>query len=536
MAGEFDVNEQYDDETEAEAEARKKITVRLSAEQHALVDKLVDSVLMPLCDKLSGNPLRPYQIPFARRIFESLVLNDGATLTSCWSRQSGKTECIANIVATAMIILPRLAKLYGDQLPSLMNYDKGLWVGAFGPVDEQADNLFGRIVARLTSDDAEAILKDKEIDDTIKGRGKFVYLVNCGSLVRKTTCHPKAKIEGRTFHCILIDECQDADTKTVKKSVNPMGAATNATRVWTGTPTYQKGIFFDQIQTNKREALKRGRSKVDHFELDWKTVSKYVPQYERFVLKEMKDMGAESDEFRLSYCVQWLLTQGMFTTSEEFNDLSDISVQSLEKSWHWSPVCVGIDCARRRDRTVVTIVWVRWDQQDSMGYRDHRIINWLDLEGMAWESQYFQITEFLARYNVYKVGVDIGGIGDVVIDRLRKLCPHIEFVEMGDSPAEQSKRWKYLKQLKERKMIKWPAGAKVRKLKVFRRFEQDMIDAELEYKGPNIAVSSPEAADAHDDYVDSLAMACALTREPDDNEAGMLVAYDNVFFARSKRY
>ena len=35
-------------------------------------------------------------------------------------------------------------------------------------------------------------------------------------------------------------------------------------------------------------------------------------------------------------------------------------------------------------------------------------------------------------------------------------------------------------------MIKWPAGAKVRKLKVFRRFEQDMIDAELEYKGPNI--------------------------------------------------
>ena len=117
-----------------------------------------------------------------------------------------------------------------------------------------------------------------------------------------------------------------------------MGAATNATRVWSGTPTYDKGIFHQQIQTNKREALKRGRgTKVNHFEIDWRTVAKYVPQYERFVLKEMRDMGADSDEFRLSYKIEWLLEKGMFTTSEEFNDLSDICVQSLEKSWHWSP-------------------------------------------------------------------------------------------------------------------------------------------------------------------------------------------------------
>ena len=120
MATEFEVDE-FDDETVEEAEIRRKITVRLSAEQTALVKKLVDTVLMPLCDKLSGNPLRPYQVPFGRRCFESFVINDGDTITALFARQSGKTETVADVIATAMIILPRLAKLYGHILPSLLN-------------------------------------------------------------------------------------------------------------------------------------------------------------------------------------------------------------------------------------------------------------------------------------------------------------------------------------------------------------------------------------------------------------------------------
>ena len=42
----------------------------------------MDTVLMPVCDQLSGNPLRPYQKPLARRMFESFVINDGDTITA----------------------------------------------------------------------------------------------------------------------------------------------------------------------------------------------------------------------------------------------------------------------------------------------------------------------------------------------------------------------------------------------------------------------------------------------------------------------
>lgn len=534
-----------DDETDEERELREASEVVLNEHSQETVRKLIE-VLMKACDELSGHPLRPYQIPFARRIFESLIIGDGARLTGLASRQSGKSETIANVIATAMIFLPVLAKVY----PKLLRkYREGVWVGAFAPVNDQADIIFGRIVARLSSASAQALLNDPEINAKVDGRGSSVYIKfrdldaplqdgkgHC--LVRKTTCHPKAKIEGRTYHILIIDECQDAHWQTVTKSVNPMGASVRATHIWTGTPSYTKGIFYSQIQTNKREVLKRGRRRQNHFQWDWKEVAKVVPEYRDAVYDEMRSLGPDSDEFKMSYNLWWAIDKGQFTTSSEFEELGDISVQHLEPSWHHSPVVVGIDCGKKQDRTIVTVVWVNWDRPDSAGFYEHRIINWLDLEGVDWETQYFRIYEFLQNYNIYAVGVDCGGVGDVVMSRMKALMPHINFVECLDSQGEQSKRFKYLKQLKERKKIIWPMGAKVRKLKVFRRFRAEMEDAELDYKGPNLMVYAPDAVGAHDDYVDSLAMATYMSAEQGDSNSAdnTVVVYDSMFFRPSRRY
>jgi hypothetical protein len=40
-----------------------------------------------------------------------------------------------------------------------------------------------------------------------------------------------------------------------------------------------------------------------------------------------------------------------------------------------------------------------------------------------------------------------------------------------------------------------------------------MTDAEVHYKGPNFTVAAPDESYAHDDFVDSLAIACSLTKE-----------------------
>lgn len=202
----------------------------------------------------------------------------------------------------------------------------------------------------------------------------------------------------------------------------------------------------------------------------------------------------------------------MFVTSQVMDELGDTS-QEVVKAWHRTPVVVGVDPARKMDSTVVTVVWVDWDRPDEFGYFDHRVLNWLELQGDDWEDQYFQIVNFLSNYDVLAVGVDANGVGDAVAQRLKLLLPRAEVHAVGSSQQEQSKRWKHLKALIDRRMVGWPAHAKTRRLRSWKRFYQQMTDLETKFQGPNFLAHAPEEAHAHDDYADSLAIACALTMD-----------------------
>ena len=483
--------------------------------------------LLVVVDEISGIKLHGYQKPLARRILISLITDDSATLTALFARQSGKSETVANTIVTAMIMFPILAKVYPDLLGK---YARGVWVGAFAPTEAQTDIIFGRIVSRLTSDRATEFLQDPEIADKVMkvpGKVPTMKLKNSGSFVSKQTAHERAKIEGRTYHIILIDECQDADDQVVNKSIAPMGASTNATSVYIGTPTYTKGVFYRQIQQNKREGTKRG-ARQNHFEADWIEVAKWNPQYKKFVEKERLRIGEDSDEFRLAYRLHWLLDKGMFTTSDILDMLGDETMKVVP-AWNKTPVVVGIDPARKQDSTIVTVLWVDWDRPDEMGFFNHRVLCWLDLENLGWEEQYFEIVTFLANFNVWRIGVDEGGVGDVVIDRLRRLMPHVEILAVGSSRPEQSKRWKHLMQLFARRAMGWPAHSSVRRTRTYKRFRQQFEDLELHFEGPHVVAAAPKEAGAHDDYCDSLAIACVLT---EDYTAPMVEVANNPFFER----
>jgi hypothetical protein len=518
------LEDEYLDETATERQARLDTEVELDPLSREFVDQIIEKVML-VVDELSGHPLYPYQTPASRRVIESVIIGDGATITALWSRQSGKSETIANTIAAIMIVFPVLAKIYPDLLGK---FREGVWVGAFAPVDDQADTLFARIVARLTSDRALELMSDPDINDAVKGRGRTISL-RSGSLVRKQTAHPRAIIEGRTYHIILIDECQGADSTVVNKSIGPMGASTNATMIFTGTPSYEKGVFYKQIQLNKREGLKRG-ARQNHFEADWKEAGKANANYRKFVQKEILRIGEDSDEFKLSYRLMWLLEKGMFTTSEIIERLGDKSMEVV-RAWHKSPIVVGIDPARKQDSTVVTAVWVDWDRPDEFGIYPHRVLNWLDLNGLAWEEQYHRMTDWLANYKVFSIGIDSGGVGDVVADRLQRLMPYTPVVPITSSRPEQSKRWKHLSQLIDREQIMWPAHAKTRRLKTYRRFTQQMQDLQQVYTGPHMLAEAPDETDAHDDYPDSLALACVMTV---DFQLPEVQIAENPFYSRRR--
>lgn len=489
-----------------EKEAALTTRVELDPNSQEFVDALVERLLL-FTDELSGHPLYPYQRPFAARIIESMIIKDGATVTALFSRQSGKTETVANTIATLMIMLPRLAQVEPfDEW--LADYKEGVWVGAFAPVDDMAKTLFSRIVSVLTSERAQAILLDPAIDDVVVGRGAEIKLKKCGSLVRRQTAHPRANIEGKTYHISLLDESQVADQKVVDKSISPMLASTNGTFVMTGTPSYEKGVFYRDIQENKRQSLRRG-ARVNHYEADYKEVGKWNKNYEKATARDMLKMGYDSDEFKLSYRLMWLLEQGMFTTDERLSQLGDKSMQTV-KAYYETPIVIGIDPARKVDSTIVTAVFVDWAHPDEFGYFNCRILNWLDLQGQDWETQYHRIVEFVSKYNVWSIGVDVAGMGDIFISRLRVMLPHIEIVDVSSQRPAQSERWKYLREMLDRGKIGWPSHAKTRSLRTYRSFIQQMSDLQVKFEGPYMIAEAPKETNAHDDYCDSLSIALSV--------------------------
>jgi Terminase RNaseH-like domain len=476
----------------------------------AFVVKIVDKT-MQFMEAIVGYDLHPYQKPLARRIIESVIINDGEEVTALAARQSGKSETIANTVITLMILMPRLAKMYPELLGK---FKDGIWIGMFAPVEGQVETLFGRAVTRLTSERALEILNDAEIDDSlgkVAGVTRQIKLKNSGSTLTMMTANPRAKIESKSFHLIVIDECQEADDFVVSKSISPMLAYYSGTMVKTGTPTTSKNNFYRSIQLNKRRQTGRS-NKQNHFEWDWREVAKYNANYGKFIKREVLRIGEDSDEFQMSYSCKWLLERGMFVTSSLMDELQDTSMEVV-KAWHRSPCVVGIDPARKVDSTVVTVVWVDWDRPDEFGYFEHRVLNWLEIQGDDWEDQYFKIQNFLENYDVLAVGVDANGVGDAVAQRLKLLIPRAEVHAIGSSQPEQSKRWKHLKALIDRRMIEYPGHAKTRRLRTWKRFYQQMTDLEIKFQGPNFLAHAPDEAHAHDDYADSLAIACSLTMD-----------------------
>ena len=491
------------------------------------LDTLVKKALV-FTEEFADVKFFPYQIPIAYRIIESIILGDGEEMTLVATRQSGKSEVLSKVLAAMMVLLPKLAPIYPTWLGK---FSKGFWVGVFAPVEEQADTIFGRIVTALTSDHALEFLLDPEIDDKAnsggtRGRGRIINLKHSGSLCRMQSCNPKAKIESKTYHFIVVDEAQEADEVMITKSIKPMLAFNNGSICLTGTATRNKCYFYKMIQYNKRRMVAGRRIRPCHFEYDYKVASKYNPNYAKFIAKEKLRLGEDSDEFQMSYCNKWILEKGMFVTEERMERMYDPSM-GLVKQWWRTPIVVGVDVARANDSTVVTAVWVDWDHPDPFGFYEHRVLNWLEINNEEWESQYFQIIDFIRNYDVLRMGVDAQGVGGAVAERLQLLLPDIEVMAVSSDSKAQHERWVHLTELIQRDQLIIPGHSKARRTRIWKKFNQQMADLEKVYKGPYLLAAAPDEKGAFDDFPDSLAIACHMTIQ--DTMPQVMVA-ENPFF------
>lgn len=502
-----------------------------------VTDGQLVKMIYELTSAMIGIDLFPYQQQPAKRIIRSVIKNDGDELTSLQARQSGKSEVVTFALSGLMVFLPILANspfFAGDK--RLEPFKDGIMIGVFGPALQQSQIIFNRVRSRLGSERAIEFMADPEIGVSLEiSNGENVSLSN-GSFMSAVSASVGSNIEGRSYHLIIIDEAQDVNDTKYSKSISPMGAFYNATKVLIGTPNFTKGFFFYAIERNKRNyANKTGRR--NHFEYNWEYVVKYNEKYAKYIEGEKARLGEDSDEFQMSYNLQWKLERGMFITLKEIESWGNRNEEALYSDMSRTYV-VGIDVAKSSDSTVMTFMEVDFnsplivEESQDMGVPDFvvypkKIRKWVQIDNPDFEQQYYDILRELRLFNVVRLVIDATSMGGPIYSRLRANLGHMmEVMPYEFSTSSKSELYIHYDREFKAGRISYPAGEETRIGIPYRRFISEHTELTKEHRGKYLVVKHPEIRGAKDDYPDSGALAVWGAR---GNEVSVPKMEDNVF-------
>ena len=522
------------------------------AEQEKIKTSVLVEIIFNFCNLYSGLVFYPYQEQFSRRLIRSVLENDGAELTALFARQMGKTTAIAITVGGMMIMLPHLANMpmFANDI-RLAPFKDGLWVGIFAPSMRQAQTAYGRLREAIQSQNSLDILYSEDFNLKFSvSNGETVALTN-GSFATSVSASPDSNIEGDSYKLMILDECQDISDFKIRKSISPMGAAYNSTTVKIGTSTTFVGNFYHTIQLNKNRYAEKKIPYKNHFEYDYTVGVKYNPQYAKYIEKEKYTLGENSDEFRMSYKLEWILARGMFisdwnkyelTNGDPTKETVDFSPEHVfEEVVRKLPCVAGIDLAKESDSTVITIVETDWDNpvvseinkdtgEEFKAY-DSLILNWKEIDSFesadgyedefgnqidGYEYQYYEIVEFLKQYNVKKIMIDATKESSLS-DRLRANLGDIEVIGCVFSAQFKSEMYKVLDSEIKNRRAKFPTGRATRDSREFIRFKEQMSRLEKNYRGQLMDCHHPDRRGERDDYPDSYALAVYGTRTEANN-------------------
>lgn len=441
------------------------------------------------------------------------------TVGGIMSHNCGKSESIAFIAVTCMVLLPKLGEIFSE----LEQFTSGFKVGVFAPQSDQVDNLYNRIKSRIGSDNAAEILADPDIDTGITSLAKMT-LTN-GSVCSAQTASKTSKIEGLTLDFAVVDEAQDIDQLVATKSIEPMLTSTGGTMLRCGTTSARKNNFYDEIQYNRREDLKV-KSPLDknHFEYDWKSIVRYRKaqhekdgkeyhlRYERDVLKKKKKWGEKSEAFKLSYALVWTLDSGMFCTDARFWKLCNKRMNMPVSPEEGKRYDFGIDWAKENCSTVVTIIEVTPSEEAHDNVEDYeddkplkKIVGWYELGDTNYEYQHGLIMELVHIWTPTYVCADATGVGAGPTDRLAFAVPvSTTIIPFVFSRQSKSDMWQDLESDMKNDRITVPCRG-IQDSEEFMNFYNQMTSSIRYYAGVYLVVH--KGAKGYDDYVDSLGLA-----------------------------
>ena len=418
--------------------------------------------------------LRNYQKPFFKAICNLPFSEKPDTLSGLFTRQTGKNETVGLAIATLMCIFD------------------GIQIGIFAPTEKQAKAIgLERVRMRLTSNSviAEMITRDK--DD-------FIMLSN-GSSCRAFTANKTSQIEGFTLHIAFMDESQDIDSHIVAHDITPMLAGVSGSSVKFGT-TGRKNHFY---KTCKRNADKKNK----HFEYHWKDVAKEMPSYKLFVEALIEELGGEeSEEFRSQFCNEWLSDGTAFTDIAKLKKLLDNDFIPETEPVEGATYTAGLDLAKQRDRTVLTLLRVK----SIAGVNFYYVVRWWDWFGDDYTQQLDEVVEICNEWEVGIIAVDATK-EDAFSDFMENEGIAVEKYRMT-SQVKSDMYKSYLYAIQRCRIVVPMIGMKQAVHRKRWMNETEALEKEW-ITGSIMKVNHPSGENEHDDYPDSMAMAIHVSKQ-----------------------
>lgn len=461
--------------------------------------------------------LYPSQKEISNRIIKSVILNQGKTLAFAFTRQFGKTTTIARAtIGFLLLYFFPICKKFA------IPHTQFFHVGFFAPRFEQARTGFDMLRAWLKKCE-ELNMFDFELETF---NGNTITLISNIFPPRKVYCftaNPASHIESKTLNLIVYDEGQDMDDKQIDKAIAPMGARTNATSVFIGVAGYRRCKFhqyLSELSDDDKIVLDYVRALEEEEIMFTKYKDMIYLNYKKHIKKRIHEMGVDSQEFKTQYRMIWVLEAGQFITYEALvgedgeSGLQKEYVVEIQYPRHMK-CYAGIDWGKKADSTILTVV-------DMVG----KLLAWYEWQGDEYYSQIEDITRiiqerFIGCSHIYCDGTSNQ---DMAVDTLRgklreKGNMQIDVQSVNFSINNKDYMYKNLSKLMhaiyktnedgekilvQNPFISIPIEFSPEKDKFIRQF----LDLQKDITGGKWNCKHPDGVNYHDDYCDSVALAC----------------------------
>ncbi len=355
---------------------------------------------------LPERALRRYQRAPVRAIAGSILAGRGEQHVLVFSRQAGKDELLAQLLAWVLI---------RNQLRG------GSAVMACPSFRPQAALARDRLLERLRTE-----VPARLIGEVTTREG---YIVQVGrATARFLSAAPEANVRGQTADLLLIaNEAQDIGPERWDAVFDPMAASTNATTIFAGTTWTRQGLLARQMRhlgEIERTAGREGTGGQRVWRVPWPVVAAELPAYGDRVRARIAQFGADHPAIRAEYGLEELEGEGQLLPPERREQLHgdhprlrradpdglyalliDVGGEATEAASDLPGATTG---RRDRDSTALTVVEI----ERGDGWPLYRVVDRRVWTGVGQAALHAQIAD-LAR-NVWRasaVVVDATGIG-----------------------------------------------------------------------------------------------------------------------------